>query len=256
MKLVDKYAQLVNDIVPTDEEAEFIGRFSADMAYAKVAGDEELQHKFLAALVLSLPEDVVMKVGHVLDEISSSGDMEKAAFDWSGAIGGIGRGLKSVGSAAGKGLILGTSAAAIPALIGVTAKAIGKKLDAATSDHGALVLSNVFEKHPDLRHNVEQVTANYATIQKFSPTLAKDPNAAGALLSNINQLGHGGMTYHVLSDLAKMESSVSKSHSDAPGGFFSQFGKELGHGASGIGSSIGARAVEQSIFPGGGRGGP
>jgi len=248
-KLIDKYASLVDIDGLTDDEAEFIGRFSADMASAKIAGDEELQGKYLAAFVLSLPEPVVMKVARVLDEICVAGEMEKSAFDWGRMASGLGRGLKGVGQAAGKGLLFGTTAAAVPALIGVSARAIGKKIDAATSDHGASVLTHVFQKHPELRDNVEQVTANYATMQKFSPTLAKDPNAAGALLSNINQLGHGGMTYHVLSDLAKMESSVAKAHADDPGGFFSQFGKELGHGAGDIGRSVGARAVEQSIFP-------
>jgi len=247
-KLINKYASLVDVGELTDKEAEFIGRFAADMSSAKLANDEELQGKYLAAFVLSLPDPVAMKVATILDEICVAGEMEKSAFDWRGMISGVGRGLKGVGQATGKGLLYGTTAAAVPALLGVGAKAIGKKSDAATSDHGGKVLAEVFSRYPDLRDNAEQVTANYATMQKFSPTLAKDPNATGALLSNINQLGHGGMTYHVLSDLAKMESNVAKAHADEPGGFFSQLGRDIGHGASEIGRSVGGQAVSKAIF--------
>lgn len=252
-KLMDKYAELVDVGTLTDKEAEFVGRFAADMALAKVAGDEELQGKFMAAFVMSLPDNVAIKVGQVLDEICVAGDMEKTAFNWGGMASSVGRGLRNVGSTAGKGLLFGTTAAAIPALVNVSAKAIGKKLDQSKADQGGAILSHVFKKHPELKANAEQVTANFATMQKFSPTLSQDPNAAGALLSNINQLGHGGMTYHVLSDLAKMESNVAQAKSEAPGGFFTQFGKELGHGAQDIGREIGSRSVMQSVFPGGPR---
>lgn len=126
---------------------------------------------------------------------------------------------------------------------------LGRKLDESRSQQGAQVLSHVFEKHPDLKSNAEQVTANYATMQKFSPTLAGDPNAAGALLSNINQLGHGGMTYHVLSDLARMESNVAKSRSEGSGrGFFEEFGSQLGHGYRDIGSKVTGSAAEGLKF--------
>lgn len=247
-KLIDKYASLVDVGELTDKEAEFVGRFAADMSSAKLANDEELQGKYLAAFVLSLPEPVAVKVAKVLDEIYVAGEMEKAAFNWRGMMSGLGRGMKGVGQVAGKGLLYGTTAAAVPALLGVGAKALGKKIDSMTSDHGGKVLAQVFAKHPDLRDNAEQVTANYATMQKFSPTLAKDPNASGALLSNINQLGHGGMTYHVLSDLAKMESNIAKVHSDDPGGFFSQLGRDIGHGAGEIGRDVGSQAVSKAIF--------
>ena len=231
-KLVQKYASLIDPSDLSNEEASFIGRFSVDMAAAKLAGDEDLQHKYLEAFALSLPDTVRTKVARLLDEISVSGDMEKAAFDWKGVAGNV-----------GKGVLYSSVAAAVPAIIGTGLKMIGKKLDEAHSDHGAKVLSQVFAQHPELKHNAEQVTANYATMQKFSPTLAKDPNASGSLLLNINQLGTGGMTYHVLSDLAKMESNVAKARHDTGGGFFQELGGDMGRGYGDIGREVGKQRM-------------
>lgn len=232
--LVEKYASLIADVDLSDDEASFIGHFSVDMASAKLAGDNDLREKYLTAFIMSIPENTRVKVAKILDEIAGSGDMEKAAFDWTGA-----------GSNVGKAVLYSTTAAAIPALIGVGIKLIGKKLDEARSDHGAQVLSQVFKQHPELKGNIEQVTANYATMRKFSPTLAGDAHATGSLLLNINQLGTGGMTYHVLSDLAKMESNIAKAKHDAGGGAFQELGSEIGKGYTDLGRDYGKHKVEK-----------
>lgn len=232
--LTEKYASLTADAEVTEREADDMAAFVADVTEAKLAGDDEALSRSLFCYLSTFPEKVQLKLARLIEEMDEGGEQEKAA----GLLDMI-RGMGPVG----KGLLAGGVAVGVPALLGGALSLAGKAVDDLMARQGSKALSTVIQQFPALKADMPQTVANYATIQRFAPSMASDPNAVGGLLNNLNQLGPGAMTYQTLSQLAKLESDHVRAIKDRPG-YFSSFAE----GASkGIGSASGdiAKSIMQ-----------
>jgi len=227
--LVEKYSSLLEDLKMSDQEAEDVAGFVADVTEAKLAGDDEAASRALYCYLATLPGEAQVKLAKMVQYIDEEGgELEKNAniMKWFKGMGPVGKGLMAGGLGVG-----------VPAAVGGVLQLAGKALDKAMADRGGKVLETATQKFPDLQGDMGQTVANYATIQKFAPTLASDPNAVGGLLSNLQQLGPGAMTYQTLQNLAKMEADVQKARKDRSG-FFSTLAEGASGAMGGAGSAL------------------
>lgn len=234
--LVNKYASLIGDVDIEDHEAKNIADFVSDVVDAKLASDSEGVARSVYCFLSTLPPEAQTKVAKILEEIDNTGDpLEKSA--------GIFDSMKTMGPV-GRGILGGVVGVGVPAAVGGIMAVAGKALDKMIADKGGRVLGSVLKSAPHLRENMDQTLANYATIQKFSPTLAGDANSVGGLLNNLGQMGPGALTYQTLSQLAKMEADVQRTKKDS-GGYFSAAAEGVNRGIQGASGNL-----AQNLFKG------
>lgn len=232
MKLTTKYASLVDLNTLTDNEAETVAAFSADVMKAHLANDLGEVKKACIRLLSLFPDSVILKIGKVIDGITQAPEEKTAAAgDW------LNHTKSPIAAPLLGSAIITSLATVIPQLLSGALSSAGKLIDRAFDTTGAQVMSVVFRTHPELAADKEQTLANYATIQKFSPTMASDANAVGHLLSNIHQLD-GKITYTTLSELSKIEQQLAQAKEKTSPGGFQGFGKHVGEAYQGMGADV------------------
>lgn len=244
MKLTTKYASLIDLDTLTDHEAATVAAFSADVMKAHLDNNPDGIKKACACLMSLFPDSVILKISKVIDGMNQS-PAEKTALSGAAAFRNLLDHTKSPIAAPLLGSVIITSlATVIPQLLSGALSSTGKLIDRLFDTTGAQVMSVVFRTHPELAADKEQTLANYATIQKFSPTMASDANAVGHLLSNIHQLD-GKITYTTLSELSKIEQQLAQAKEKTSPGGFQGFGKNVGEAYQGMGADVSKKVFSE-----------